>query len=65
MTRSYRVNDVDPTYTLDLIVDGVVTATLPFTELIDAHEFGFDFVTRGVGEQRSREHHPAGRRLAE
>jgi len=47
MTRNYRLNDTTP-YTVDLIVDGTVTATLPFTELIDAHSFGAEFVERGT-----------------
>lgn len=62
--RAYSVTDHGHAgYTLDLIIDNEVIATLPYRGRIDAEQFGSDFVQRE--RQAAMARHPAGKRLAE
>ena len=67
MSRHYRINDHGIAgYTLDLLEGEDVVGTLPFRGLLDAHEFGSEFVQLDPQRQLARQRHPAGkRRLAE
>lgn len=67
MSRNYQINDHgNEGYTLDLIVNDETIATLPYRSLIDAHEFGSEFVAQDSERQAAMARHPAGkRRLAE
>lgn len=67
MTRSYRVNDHGfMGYTVDLIDDQTVVASLPFRSQAGADRFGREYVLDDPERIAAMKRHPAGkRRLAE
>lgn len=63
MTRGYEVVDQGIAGSvLHLKVDGATVGELPFRSLVDAEEFGRQFVVRDAERYAAMARHPAGKR---